>query len=292
MVAQQKLKTFPDLRAEDFQHDWDRIATQKLKMVPGFDRLCGFVMEYGFERAYYLLNTAENVRISEKQFPRIYRSLQWACNILGVEEPEMYMTVDPVPNAFTYGQSRPFIVVTSGLLDIVDDRELFFVIGHELGHIKCEHVLYTMVANNISAILKVVGQMTLGLGALLGTGLELALFDWSRKAELSCDRAGLLCVQDRDVATQVFMKLAGGARGGSDQMNAHAFLEQFRAYEDADESKLNKTYKVLLTAFRSHPFPIMRAKHLDDWVEDGGFEKLTGIVSRPALNALKSGKEG
>jgi Zn-dependent protease with chaperone function len=286
MSGSQRLKTFPGLEASEFQHPWDLSATNALRSIPAFDLVCGKVMEYGFERAFYLQNTAENVRVSKKQFPKLHRSLEWACKVLDVELPELYVNVDPVPNAYTYGKKRPFIIVTSGLLDLLDERERFYVIGHEVGHIKCDHVLYTMVARNISLILGVVGQMTLGIGKLLGTGLELALFDWSRKAELSADRAGLLCTQDRDIAMTVFMKLAGGARGFNAEMDHREFLEQIRAYEDADESTLNRAYKVLLTLFQSHPFPIMRAKHLDAWIEEGGFEGITGIVPKPPFAQL------
>lgn len=241
-------------------------------------------MEYGFERAYYIENTAENVRISERQFPRVHACLEWACEVLDVPLPELYMVDDPEAHAFTYGQSQPFVTLSSGLLEIMDEDELSFLIGIEVGHIKCEHVLYTMVARNISAILSPVGPITFGLSALLGTGLEIALFDWSRKAQLSADRAGLLTVQDRDVALRAFMKLAGGGRGMGKDMNPHAFVDQIRAYEDADRSGLNRSYKMLLTAFRTHPFPILRAKHLDAWVEGGGYGRLTGLSARPAFS--------
>lgn len=284
MQEKQQLKTFPGLKASDFQHPWDLKATEALKAIPGFDLLCRKIMEHGFERAYYLANTADNVRVSERMYPKLDRYLEWASKVLDVDTPELYVTLDPVPNAYTYGQTRPFIVITSGLLDALDDRERFCVIAHELGHYKCEHSLYTMVAQNVSIVMDFIGQMTLGLGKLVGAGLELALFDWMRKSELSADRAGLLGVQDRDVAMKVFMKLAGGHKGYAAQMDHHAFMEQIRAYEDADESKLNQVYKVLLTAFRTHPFPVMRAKHLDEWIESGGYEAVSGLKAEPAFS--------
>lgn len=277
------LETFPGLRSRDFQHPADIAATRNLRGVPGFERLCTWVMEYGFERAYYIENTAENVRISERQFPKVYACLEWACEVLDLAVPEIYMIDDPEAHAFTYGQTQPFVTLSSGLLEIMDEDELTFLLGIEVGHIKCEHVLYTMVARNIAAIMSTVGQITFGLSTLLGTGLEIALFDWSRKAQLSADRAGLLTVQDRDVALRSFMKLAGGGRGMGKNMNPHAFVEQIRAYEDADRSGLNRSYKMLLTAFRTHPFPILRAKHLDAWVESGGYEGLTGQSLAPAF---------
>lgn len=276
-AKKRKLRTYPGLQAKQLMHPWDSKATDALRRVPGFDKLIGKVMEYSFERVFYLQNVADNVRVTQKMFPRLYRYLRWGCDILGVEEPELYVTVDPIPNAYTYGHTRPFIVLTSGLIDMLNEEERFFVICHELGHIKCEHVLYTVVAENISTLINALGQATLGIGALLGTGLALPLYDWYRKAELSADRAALLAVQDKDIALQTFMKLAGGASQLYKEMDKEEFMRQIRAYEDADESNLNKAYKILITAFRTHPFPIMRAKHLDAWVNEGGFQQIAGF---------------
>ncbi|MEO6951264.1 MAG: M48 family metallopeptidase [Polyangia bacterium] len=271
-----QLRTFPSLTAADFQHPDDVQATAALRSVPGLDTVVKKVLEYGFERVYYLENVAGNVRVTEKMFGRLYRNLKWGCKILGVDEPEMYVTVDPVPNAYTYGHTRPFIVLTSGLIDMLDDEERFFVIGHELGHIKASHVLYTMLAKNISAIVALVGQATLGIGSILGQGLVLALHDWFRKAELTCDRAGLLCVQDLQPCLRTMMKLAGGTKSLVAEMDEQEFLRQIRAYEDTDRSSLNKAYKILLTAWRTHPFPILRAKALDQWFVDG-YPALVGV---------------
>jgi Zn-dependent protease with chaperone function len=156
---------------------------------------------------------------------------------------------------------------------MLDEEECFFVIAHELGHIKCGHALYTLVARNIAAIVALIGQATLGIGALLGQGLVYALLEWQRKAELSADRAGLLCAQDIDPAVRTFMKLAGGATELYGEMDREEFLRQIRAYEDADRSALNRAYKVLLTSTRSHPYAILRAKELDAW-HGAGYQEL------------------
>jgi Zn-dependent protease with chaperone function len=274
-TKKRKLRTYPGLQASQFQHPSDVSATEALRSVPGLDLVVSKIMEYGFERLYYLDNIAGNVRVTPKMFGRLYKSLQWGCKILDVEEPELYIHVDPVPNAFTYGHTKPFIVMTSGLVDMLDDEERFFVIAHELGHIKADHVLYTVLAKNIAAIMTIIGQMTLGIGSLLGQGLVMALYEWFRKAELTADRAGLLCTQDLDPCIRVFMKLAGGASRLYEEMDQGEFLRQIRAYEDTDRSTLNKAYKVLLTLYRTHPFPILRAKELDEW-SGTGYRELTG----------------
>lgn len=272
-----QLKTYPGLRAADFMHPWDVKATATLKSVPGFDKVISKIIEYSFERVYYLQNVADNVRVSDKMFPKLNRYLEWGCKILDVPKPEFYVALDPAYNAYTYGHTKPFIVITSSLLNLLDEQEKMFVICHELGHIKCEHVLYTLVAENLAVLIEMFGKMTLGLGAILGAGLALPLLDWYRKAELSADRAGLLAVQDPQVAVRTFMKLAGGAESLIGEMNEQEFLRQIRAYEDRDVSNLDRVYKLLITITRTHPFPIMRAKQLDAWITSGGFEQASGL---------------
>jgi Zn-dependent protease with chaperone function len=274
-TRRKQLRTFPGLQAEDFQHPDDRTATSALQAIPGLDTLVAKVLEYGFERLYYLENVASNVRVTPRMFQRLHRALGWGCKILDVDEPELYVTLDPRPNAFTYGHTKPFITLTSGLVDMLDDEERFFVIAHELGHIKAGHVLYTVLANNIASVVSLIGQATLGLGALLGQGLVLALHDWYRKAELTADRAALLCVQDMNACVRAFMKMAGGASRLYAEMDQSEFLRQIREYEDADQSNLNRAYKALNTAWRTHPYPILRAKELDEW-HSTGYRDLAG----------------
>jgi Zn-dependent protease with chaperone function len=268
-TRKRQLRTFPNLVARDFQHPHDMAATEALQAVPGLDKVIAKIMEYSLERVFYLENIASSVRVTPRMFGRLYRSLGWGCQILDLEEPELYVTLDPVPNAYTYGHTRPFVVLTSGLVDMLDDEECFFVIAHELGHIKATHVLYTIMAQNISTLMTIIGQATLGLGSLLGQGLVAALHDWYRKAELTSDRAGLLCVQELEPCMRAFMKLAGGASRLYTEMDPAEFLQQIRAYEDADELLLNKAYKGLLTMSRTHPLPILRAQELDAWHRNG-----------------------
>src|SRR5262249_32037965 len=149
------------------------------------------------------------------------------------------------------------------------DEELFFVISHEVGHIKAGHVLYGTMARNIAAVVALLGQATLGLGALLGQGLVIALYEWYRCAELTADRAALLCVQDIEPAHATFMKRAGGTTRLAREMDRDEFLRQVTEYEEVDRSTLDKAYKVLLTVYRTHPFAMQRANSLATWFTSG-----------------------
>ena len=163
-----------------------------------------------------------------------------------------------------------------------DSQELFFVISHEVGHIKAGHVLYGTMARNIAAIVTLLGQMTLGIGAILGQGLVIALYEWYRCAELTADRAALLCVQDVEPARGVMMKLAGGTTRLAGEMDRDEFLRQIREYEEVDRSTLDKAYKILLTLPRTHPFAMQRAKEIDEWFTTG----YADLMARHAPMAL------
>ena len=147
-----RLRPLPGLDVEELRHPHDARATEALKKIPGLDKVLAKILEYGLERLYYVDNVASNLRVTPKMFGRLHRSLTWACKILDVPEPELYVTVEPAPNAFTYGHTKPFITLTSGLIDMLGDEELFYVIGHEVGHIKAGHVLYGTMARNIAAV--------------------------------------------------------------------------------------------------------------------------------------------
>lgn len=275
-----KLRPLVGLSVGDFRHPSDARASEALAKVPGLDKVMAKVLEYGLERLYYVENVASNLRVTPKMFGRLHRCLTWATRILEVPEPEMYVTVDSEANAFTYGHTRPFITLTSGLVDLLSDEELFFVIGHEVGHIKAGHVLYGTMARNIAAVVSLLGQATLGLGALLGQGLVIALYEWYRCAELTADRAALLCVQDIEPARATFMKLAGGTTRLAGEMDRDEFLRQVAAYEEVDRSTLDKAYKVLLTLYRTHPFAMQRAKALNTWFTEGYEELMARRASR------------
>ncbi len=274
----------PKLRASDFQHPLDIAALDAVKQARGLDFIIRKLNEYGWERWFRVTNVADNVRVTPRQCKRLHDLLREACAILAVPEPELYLDHDPVANAYTFGTEQPFIVLQSGLVDFLSEDELLGVIAHELGHIKCGHVLYKMMANFLSIIIERLGEATFGLGALVGSGLLLALYEWDRKAELSCDRAGLLVVQDVETYLTLLLKLAGGSRAVFDQLNTEEFLRQAEDYEELDRDLLSRVYKFLQVYRRTHSFPAVRAKEIKRWAEAGDYQAMLdgSYWARPA----------
>ncbi|PWA98774.1 peptidase family M48 family protein [Artemisia annua] len=88
-------------------------------------------------------------------------------------------------------------------------------------------------------------SIRLGIGGMIAQNLEEQLFRWLRAAELTCDRAALLVVQDPKVVISVLMKLAGGSPSLADQLNVDAFLEQARSYDRASASPVGWYIRLL-----------------------------------------------
>lgn len=284
----------PYLSADAFVSQTDRAALQNLQKVPLLPVIIRKFNEFAVDRVWYVLNSADSVRCGPKQFPTVYGLLQEACEILHVPEPELYIRYSPVTNAYTSGMGRTFMVLNSSLVDSFTDDELRFIIGHELGHIKCGHVLYLTIGFLLIELLRAVGEKTLGIGQMAGLGLLSAFYEWMRQAEVSCDRAGLLVCQDTRTAFTAIMKLGCGGTRHSGEMDVDAFLEQARSHSES--AGLEGAAKVLTFLvynwMRSHPQVVYRAKGLDEWVRSGAYEAiLTGNYARDVYGSTQMGAQ-
>jgi Zn-dependent protease with chaperone function len=268
--------TFPELDVSAFQHPQDREATENLKRIIGFERVVAKFIELRYERLLYLFNVGSAVRVSESQYPRLHNMLREACAILDVPQPALYVTRNPFANAFTFGHNKPYVMLYSGLLDFLSDDEVLAAIGHELGHIKCGHVLYNTMAILIRDVIAIISQFTLGVGRIVGASIEVGLMEWRRRSELSADRAALLVVQEPRTVLSLLAKLAGGSSRLIDELNVDAFVAQARAFHEAGEGdNLDNFYRVLADLSQgSHPFAVERARLLDEWARSGAYAAL------------------
>jgi len=251
-----------------WEHPADRVALQTLRAIPGFDEVVRRVVGALGERGVRLLFQANAVRVGKTQHRRLDTLYAEVLGALDIEErPELFVSQAPFVNAGAYGLDRPFIVLHSGTLELLDDEETAFVLGHELGHVASGHALY-------HTLLVLVLDVGLGafpaLGALARLPLQLTLLEWYRKSELSCDRAGLLAVQNPTAALRTFLKLAGGAQS---ELDLEAFLAQAHEVE-TETGIVDRVFKILNAAGASHPFHTLRAAELDRWVKGGHYDRI------------------
>jgi Zn-dependent protease with chaperone function/RNA polymerase subunit RPABC4/transcription elongation factor Spt4 len=261
-------RRFPRISPASFTHPLDTTALSTLKAIKGLDYITKTVMEYVGQRTRHIYAISNHVMVGPKQCPQLFDKLRLACSVLDMPLPKLYVQYSPFPNAYAYGVTNPMVVLTTGLIDLLEEEEQLEVIAHELGHVLCGHSLYRTMARHIQQITETIGKATLGIGQLLSTGLVYALLEWYRKSEYSADRAGLLVVQDPDVSVNVMMKLAGGTGKLAGSMNREEFLKQAADYDAYDESALNIAYKLFQQVELTHPIPILRAREIVRWNDD------------------------
>lgn len=267
------------LSSRVYEHRFDTQALESIKKIPGVDSVLKTLIKESYERANRLFHKANSVEVTPKQLPHLYQLFLQAAYRLAIEKiPDLYVLQSPTVNAYTTGVEKPFVVVTSGLLELMTDDELMYVLGHELGHWQANHVLYKMASRIFSEAASALADVTLGLGRFLTTPLQFALLKWDRCSELTADRAGLLAVRKVDVAICTLMKLAGGSRSIYEQMDYQEFIRQAEDFQlDQDDSTLNRVYVLLQVMYQSHPFPVWRTSEILMWVKHGDyFQILSG----------------
>jgi Zn-dependent protease with chaperone function len=275
-------KILTDINPKAWEHPADRAALTALKQIPGVDEIVRKLIGVTTEKSIRLLVLASSVRVSDKQFPKLYKLLNESREILDFKENiELYVSQNPIMNAGAIGVDKPFILLNSAVIERLSEDELLAVIAHEAGHCASGHVLYKTLLWLIIVLSSMLIQIPIAGIAL--NAIIMALNEWNRKSELSADRAGLLVVQDPNVSYTALMKLAGGSKIG--EMNINEFFLQAQEYESGGDI-IDSVHKLINLVGQSHPFPVLRLSTLKTWVDSGSYEKiLNGEYSKKSNNS-------
>jgi Zn-dependent protease with chaperone function len=264
--------SFPGISSRAWEHPADRGALVALRKLKGFDTVLKATSGMFNERVVRLQFLGSGIRVDERQFERLHRLLAEVGTTLDcIGLPEMYVVADPQLNAMTIGMNRPIIVLNSAIVDLLDDDEIRFVIAHELGHAMSGHAVYQTLLQRLIVLSGVLGSVPLG-----GVGVRVivaALMEWSRKAELSADRAAAIATQDPAVAFRVHMKLASG--GHLEDLDTTSFFAQGTEYAEAGDLR-ESLLRLMLVENQSHPFGVVRAAELRRWVDSGEYTQVLG----------------
>lgn len=242
----------------------DLQACQMIESIPVLPRAVEWVMDNWNTPLYRAQLLGDGVRVSPNQLQSVYSLAHFSACQLGIPLPDIFVKQDPTLNAYTLGtNSDPVIVIHSALLDALEQDELLFIVGHEMGHVHCRHVVYNTIARLIAT----------GLGAVAGAllyPLSVAISAWQREGELTADRAGVVVCQDPEASLKAIAILAVGSRKMLSEMNLAAYLDQSLAnkniYADFDR---------ILSA-RSHPYLSTRAEKLAEFVRSPMWREFAG----------------
>jgi Zn-dependent protease with chaperone function len=246
------------------------------------------------------LHRMEMIAVGPQQFPEIYTLGESCARRLGIGIPQIFIapTHDLAAYTFATDDVAPVAVLSAGLVDVLEPEQLLFVIGHECGHIHNLHGAYnTAVQNLTNPLAKQILEQVVGLGVALDlvtsvghirliagamTGaLTMFFLNWSRSAEVTCDRAGLICCGRLEAAERALAVLATGGVASLRGINIDAYLQQL--------DQVRSSPARLLELFGSHPLIPKRIEALRVFAECDVLYTWRPDVERPP--ALKSRTE-
>jgi Zn-dependent protease with chaperone function len=254
------------ISSKAYEHPADRAATAALKSIPYLETVLRKLIELGYERALRQAYLGSSVRLGEDQLPEVWGAHARAYATLDLEPvPDLYLTQFPIANALTIGAGRPIVVIQSGLVHLLDVEKLRAVFAHEAGHVLSDHVLYQTAL----VILLRVSSIP-GIPVPLFP-LRVALMEWFRAAELSCDRAAALVTRDPLTVCRTLMVIAAGAQ--AENLDLDVFMRQGAEYREKG-SGLERLSRLFLDLNITHPMPVRRIHELMEWVKSGDYDRI------------------
>ena len=263
------------LEESQFRHPLDRDLTSRIQRAP-FSDLAVQGLRQGFsvlEEGLRLDLLSKAVKVSSQQLPDIHQLLVEACQLLDFDKqdkpmPQLYVQSSTQANAYTLASrgksSAPIVVVTSALLDQCTQAEIQAIIGHELGHLKCEHSLYFTLGGIASTPARSL--------PFVGSQIDSLLQQWRLAAEYTCDRAALLVAQDPKIVAGALVKLFAGTSKYA--IDTDAFIAQCVEYEELLKSANPLVRMSIQNQQRTHPLPVKRVAELQKWAESDEYKRI------------------
>ncbi|MBR3469177.1 MAG: M48 family metalloprotease [Lachnospiraceae bacterium] len=258
-----------------YVHEADKAALKALQAIPGFSALMKAFMKVWNERLFRISNMSTHIRLSETQLPKYYNMLPPICEKLGIEVPELYLEMDVRPNSYTSGETKPFIVITSGLLNSVPEELIPTVLAHECGHIACHHVLYRTMGSMLLDSTRSALSYFLPHAGLLTLPLVVGFYYWMRCSELSADRAAVIVDGDAKKMSDVCLCFAGYDKEIAGAANKEEFMKQAEEYREMIKgSAWDKTLEFFSLFNESHPFTAVRALECVEFEKSEQFQHI------------------
>ena len=201
--------------------------------------------------------------LSQPISPRIFNIVTQTKQKLSLEgEYEVFCLNSNSINAFAYVQPAEeknfFIIgITSAALEELEDREIQFILGHELGHFLFEHNRMNYLINPNP------GSQGVTLLPSMGENIFLR---WRKKCEISTDRIGLIACGDFENAARAMLKTAYGLTGKNLNLDVDSLLQQIDALKEEPEA--------LEVNYRSHPLMPLRLKVMQMFAESPIFAQV------------------
>lgn len=216
------------------------------------------ILSYSSSRAHHHALIAQAYQVTHQNAPELADLVQSCVERLKPDPVQAFVVKSNQLNAYTFGLDSPKVVVLySALLKVMDEDELRFIIGHELGHVALGHTWLNSLVGGMAGIPS---------GSAASAILLLAFLSWNRACEYSADRAGLLACGSLEKATTALIKLVAGP-AGSTKRGLELAYRQIDAQDDTWLGNLSE-------AFASHPLLIRRINELRQFAASAEYQRL------------------
>ena len=223
------------------------------------------VMAYAYQanRQQHQVLLQKAFRVSDNRSPKLASLVEECQRRLDPGQLDVFVVPNRQLNAYTFGLGSPqAVVLYDGLFQVMDEEELAFIVGHEMGHAALGHTWLNTLLGGMAGV-----PASLGLMAVF----ILAFRWWNRACEFSADRAGLLACGNPNKAISALVQLAAGDVDSPEELKQA--LEQI---DQEDDHFAN----VLANTLSTHPMLITRIDAIRDYVKTPQYARLLSQVSR------------
>lgn len=265
------------LSADEFYDPDDLKGLKRLQAVPGIQKFVTETISNIREKYTSIEMQGDGINVTQEGYPHLFNLLEEVSYTLDIPDiPSFSLACGYDISIATEGAKTPRITALSGAIDLLEDDELKFLLGHELGHIMAGHkpfhnvliTLYTPLMNMIPN-----AEVWLSL-------LRPMLLQWYRTSDFTADRAGLLACQDINVALKTMVKMSGVPKKFYDNIRPEIFLKQAIEFEHKNRGVADGIVQNLSINTACAPWMVVRAAKLFQWYKGGSY---TEIINNHAL---------
>lgn len=214
----------------------------------------------------YGTTIASGIPVNETTFPELDAIVEHCAKTLRITRPYVIVSGSQGFNACTMGSDEePYIIIGNFLAKAMSEEQLRFVIGHECGHIAMGHMVYHNAVTTAGSLANAIPV----IGPVIYKTASFAINAWSRRSEITADRAGLLCCGSLDLAKNTLMQLEMGFMS-ADNVDVNTYIEISKKYRKGGILRNIGEY------FASHPILPKRMQALEAFTNSELFYRVTG----------------
>lgn len=259
------------LTPQIFYHPDDLKGLKRLETVPGVKKFIADTISNLREKFTSIEMYGDGINITEDGYPELYNILTSVVQTLDRDMiPDFSMTWAYDISMGTEGAKSPKITVLSGAVDLLEDEELSFLIGHEIGHIMAGHKpFHNLLITLYTPLMKMVPNAEIWMSLL-----RPMLLQWYRTSDYTADRAGLLACQDINVALMTMIKMSGIPKKFYNRINTDSILKQAIEFERKNQNLVEELIQNLSINTACAPWMVVRAAKLYQWYKSGAYSEI------------------